>query len=862
MLLSVGTKDEPKSKKFLQYWITGLILLIVIPYMLPAIPYISNQLVQTISDSAKSSSKYSMQEVARELDVEYRGEDAEVIRMVDILEEKIEKKRRELSGDTTQLTADEARAKIIELMDRYTDTGTLSGLSADEKNEFKNKYLAVADKIYANVADWSSSEYSRKYVDDLYDIRDYIYNHHSTVQGFPDSSSSYFRMAKRDWLKVTNDPNISTEDMNAIDNELLVIANYLKVADNLDKNGRIIKSAIYNNAINKLKEILNKYYGSSESSARVESLNSNLTDGSFFGNFYRNIYKVGSSSGISPAFDEYLKALLQEKLELYEDMLASLSDPMIKLYSMAKEQGRVVYAVAWAILAFQIIAILFMYYKRVFVVILLVILFPVVMALYVIDKLGDGKAQSLSNWFKEFFVNCFIQFLHALVYILVVNLGIDICNIDPTRNWLFLIIAVTSLFPIERMIRQIVGLNSSTVGGLKNNIMGIVLAGAALKKTGQNITNMGANAAKKGAAFGKDIKEQHDGGKSYKAIAGEKLSEAKKKVKENMQKPAQEVQAKRAKKTQMRQSRSDNRAYRQQAASEARTAIKNGVGTVGDRIDIARGAVANVTGAVSNTMNKVRNSKVGRVGAKLSMGASYAKAYGGKALKKTAGAYRKVAGTAAGVVTGLENAADSAANNGEGFLAGVTTGRKAIHEFGGYKDHKKAEDKDKKETPSNFTDSFASRSGAMDGGSASGGELPGSDGESLSFETRSEGEESSAVESDTREAASDAAEDLAKSAEGGEDVPTDAEGSDEGASEGEPTESAPEMTTEEKPEEGDSSGDADEPVGESGDSSEPKSTMTFTEEGSPEAPISSTEETPPEAPVSESAEEDPIGPID
>lgn len=424
-----------------------------------------------------------------------------------------------------------------------------------------------------------------------------------------------------------------------------------------------------------------------------------------------NSYFSSHDNLVRIPLQEYKTALIQESIEVAEEMLKSLNtDPMMRLHELAKEQGRLVYAIAWAILLFQIFAILFMYYKRVIVILLLVILFPVVMAMYVIDKLGDGQAQSLQNWFKEFMVNCTIQFLHAIVYLLVVNVGIDICNLNPSKNWLFLIIAVTALFPIERMVRQIVGLNSSTVGSLKNNIAGMALAGAALLKTGKNLGRMGANAAKAGGDFASDIASQHAQGKSFKSIAADKAKKAAEATKKKLKQPAEEVNAKRARKSQLRQSRSDNRNYRMNAAKDARSAINAGVGTFKDRVDIARGAVANVTAKASNAMNKVRNSKIGKIG----MGAATVGAYAGKTLKMTAGGAKKVFGTAAGVIQGMESAADAAVDGRGPFSAGITSGRAAIHSYAGFKDQKPYEaPQQPTNVPSNYSNNYSSRNAAV-----------------------------------------------------------------------------------------------------------------------------------------------------
>jgi hypothetical protein len=127
------------------------------------------------------------------------------------------------------------------------------------------------------------------------------------------------------------------------------------------------------------------------------------------------------------------------------------------------------------------LAILFMYYKRIFIILLLVILFPVVMAIYIVDKISDGKAQSLETWFKEFLANMLVQVLHAGVYIILINVGIEACNAEPKKYWFFLILTVCFLFPAERMLRGILSLSATTLDELRNRgatglVVGTVLA--------------------------------------------------------------------------------------------------------------------------------------------------------------------------------------------------------------------------------------------------------------------------------------------------------------------------------------------------------------------------------------------------
>jgi hypothetical protein len=123
------------------------------------------------------------------------------------------------------------------------------------------------------------------------------------------------------------------------------------------------------------------------------------------------------------AFLTIKDAKISEAHNVIETMLkTTATDPLVTLEVRFKETDRPIYAIAWFILMLQTFSLVFMYYKRIIVLLLLIVLFPIVMAVYVVDKAGDGKSQSLKTWFQEFIANTTIQFVHALVYISIVNI--------------------------------------------------------------------------------------------------------------------------------------------------------------------------------------------------------------------------------------------------------------------------------------------------------------------------------------------------------------------------------------------------------------------------------------------------------
>lgn len=133
-----------------------------------------------------------------------------------------------------------------------------------------------------------------------------------------------------------------------------------------------------------------------------------------------------------------------------------------------KDDPQISLAILYLILVGQTIAILVMYYNRAFMLAFLITIFPLVAMTYVLDKIGDGKNQSFSIWFREFIMNVIIQMFHAVVYILIVGSSITEFLKNGGKNFIFTVLCVWFLFEGEKILRGIFGLKSKakTMGDL------------------------------------------------------------------------------------------------------------------------------------------------------------------------------------------------------------------------------------------------------------------------------------------------------------------------------------------------------------------------------------------------------------
>ena len=90
--------------------------------------------------------------------------------------------------------------------------------------------------------------------------------------------------------------------------------------------------------------------------------------------------------------------------------------------------------IALIMICFQTLAFFFAYMNRVLKLAFLIIISPLISITYSIDKIGDGKAQALNSWLKEFVYTILIQPFHAVLYMAFANTAMAL--LDSTNPWL------------------------------------------------------------------------------------------------------------------------------------------------------------------------------------------------------------------------------------------------------------------------------------------------------------------------------------------------------------------------------------------------------------------------------------------
>ncbi|MBR4111090.1 MAG: hypothetical protein IKK43_05335 [Clostridia bacterium] len=161
---------------------------------------------------------------------------------------------------------------------------------------------------------------------------------------------------------------------------------------------------------------------------------------------------------------------------------AAKRDMMLYIRELAANLGKMSLTFVYYVMLGELIVIIFVYYKRVFMMGFLITIFPIIAIMYIVEKLISGSSRAFSTWLKEYVVLVFTQAFHAAVYVVVVNAGVQVYI--EQDNWLFMLLCVIFLFQGEKILRSIFGMKSSanTIGDLaKAGAAGYAVLGTAKK---------------------------------------------------------------------------------------------------------------------------------------------------------------------------------------------------------------------------------------------------------------------------------------------------------------------------------------------------------------------------------------------
>lgn len=131
-------------------------------------------------------------------------------------------------------------------------------------------------------------------------------------------------------------------------------------------------------------------------------------------------------------------------------------------------------SIVYVIFVIQVLMFLVKYFKRMLTVAFLIIISPLISITYSIDRMGDGKAQALNTWLKEFVFNILIQPFHCIIYLsfldvvfelLVVDSGADLATMFFGPSFSAAILSIIIMMMIDNftdLVSKIFGVNQAS----------------------------------------------------------------------------------------------------------------------------------------------------------------------------------------------------------------------------------------------------------------------------------------------------------------------------------------------------------------------------------------------------------------
>lgn len=162
---------------------------------------------------------------------------------------------------------------------------------------------------------------------------------------------------------------------------------------------------------------------------------------------------IETAVSIEIGTDDSVTTEISEAFDAIEDIANNVFD----INSLAA-------TIVYCMLIWQTLGLFISYFNRMIKIAFLIIISPLISVTYSIDKMGDGKAQALGNWLKEFIFTILMQPFHCAIYMCMVstalNLLVDRVGWTDDKDEI-LAVAIVSILCIkfikeaEKLIRKI-----------------------------------------------------------------------------------------------------------------------------------------------------------------------------------------------------------------------------------------------------------------------------------------------------------------------------------------------------------------------------------------------------------------------
>ena len=163
--------------------------------------------------------------------------------------------------------------------------------------------------------------------------------------------------------------------------------------------------------------------------------------------------------------------------------------------------------IVYCMLVWQTLGLFIAYFNRMIKVAFLVIISPLISVTYSIDKIGDGKAQALNNWLKEFVFTILIQPFHCAIYMSLVHTSVKILTGSSQGDEylpaaLITILCIKFIKEGEKIVRKIFSFADDNKG---TSLAAGMMASSMLLSKSRSLGHTAKEFGKGAINFGKNI---------------------------------------------------------------------------------------------------------------------------------------------------------------------------------------------------------------------------------------------------------------------------------------------------------------------------------------------------------------------
>lgn len=184
------------------------------------------------------------------------------------------------------------------------------------------------------------------------------------------------------------------------------------------------------------------------------------------------------------------EALVNSLKEMSGDDGVTLTRSIISIKQTAKNWftlDSIAATIVYCMLIGQTLSLLLTYFNRMLKVAFLIIISPLITLTYSIDKMGDGKAQALGTWLKEFVYTVLIQSFHCIIYMVFIKMAVSILDSGLAESYnlagsFLAVMCIKFTKDAEKILGKIFKFGDSTSD--TSLAVGMALSAAAFSKAG------------------------------------------------------------------------------------------------------------------------------------------------------------------------------------------------------------------------------------------------------------------------------------------------------------------------------------------------------------------------------------------